>query len=107
MQSRLEGAANVCFHSVSDHDHLLQLAKREFLEFAPGALKHVAVGFAEIISPPARARLEKGRRCSSARSSLHARNRAPIVRVGRQEARTTLEAFMRFGHFLECRRALA
>jgi len=51
LQARLEGAANVGFHCVTDHDDVVKADQGEFCQFAAGAVKHIAVGLLQDSRP--------------------------------------------------------
>ena len=85
MHSCLNRAADVGLHRIPNHHHLLRLTQRQFGQLAPGAVEHVAVGFAEVIGGTSSARLQKCGGGSGAWTGLVGGHGAPIVGVGREQ----------------------
>ena len=106
-QPRLHSTPDVRLHGVANHGHRSGEMESRLHQLASRPMEHIAIGFAQVIGTRTRARLQESSNGSSPRTSFLLGDRAPIVRIGRNESCSPLDALMRLGQFLRRRCPLA
>src|SRR5438270_10400720 len=105
MQAGLEGSSDVSLHRVADHDDLIRRAQRQIYEFSTCSMEHVPIGLADIIRSTASTCFEESCCGSGAGTGPIARNRTPVIRIGREQSRALFDAFMSLGEFFHAHSA--